>query len=178
MGGEQSKKEAASQKNPKNQMKPKQRKSMLNAITMVVSRFGVRIIIYSLIAILFYYGITRAYAFGYRVFTTRAVSAEPGVDVLVNIQKDMTNDEIGELLESKGLVRDASVFVVQAALYTNSKYQIQPGTYTLNTSLTPKDMIAIMTVEPEVEEETTALALGQEKETGGTETQPGETNGQ
>lgn len=162
--------------------KNKKKKNMLSAVATVVSRFGVRIILYSLVAILFYYGITKAYAFGYRMFTTKAVSVEPGTDVLVNIAKDMTTEEIGELLESKGLVRDASVFVVQAALYTSEKYPIYPGTYTLNTSQTPKEMIAVMSVEPETEEETTALALGLEPDTQAESqedgTQSGESDGQ
>ena len=142
----------------------KKKGSLFNAIVMVVSRFGLRIAIYSLVAVAFFYGITKAYQFGYGLFTADAMESGDGTDVLVTIQKDMTDAEIGQLLESKGLVEDSSTFVVQAKLYTGSRVKIYPGTYTLNTSQTPREMIEIMSVEPETEEETTAFYLGLDEE--------------
>lgn len=130
----------------------------LNAITMVVSRFGIRIIVYSALILLFYFGINKAYNFGYSLFTTKAVAAGPGVDITVTIQKDMTHGEIADLLKSKGLIRDTTVFVVQAKMYTSSEYPIQPGTYELNTSQTMREMIEAMIVEVETETETTVFA--------------------
>lgn len=49
------------QKNSQKQKKTQKHKNnyTLSTITMVVSRFGVRIIVYSLLAILFYYGSRR-----------------------------------------------------------------------------------------------------------------------
>ena len=65
------------QKNSQKQKKTQKHKNnyTLSTITMVVSRFGVRIIVYSLLAILFYYGITKAYDFGYQAFTVKAVDS-------------------------------------------------------------------------------------------------------
>ena len=66
----------------------------------------------------------KCYDFGYRVYTEPAVSKGDGVDVLVQITEDMGTDEIAELLEEKGLVRDARLFYLQAKL---SGFKKEPG---------------------------------------------------
>ena len=76
---------------------------------------------------------------------------EPGRDVVVIIEKGMGNLEVGAELESKGLVRDGNLFMIQLML-SAYKDEIKPGTYILNTSMTPKEMMIIMAEEPEVEE--------------------------
>ena len=92
------------------------------------------------------------YDFGYRVFTEDAIANEPGQDVLVNITSDMSRMEIGELLEEKKLVRDGKLFYIQLMLSAYSK-KIQPGTYTLNTSMTPKEMMVLLAGEEPATEE-------------------------
>ena len=86
---------------------------------------------------------TTAYDFGYRVFTESAMEEEPGTDVLVQVKSGMSGRELGQLLEKKGLVRDANLFYLQLRLsaYNN---RIHSGNYTLNTSMTPKEMIVEM----------------------------------
>ena len=83
----------------------------------------------------------------------------------MNIRKGMTKEEIASLLVSKGLVEDRIPSWFRP-LYTSDRYPIQPGSYTLNTAQTPEEMLAVMTVQPETEEETTALALHRETESG------------
>ena len=51
--------------------------------------------------------------------------------------------QIGRTLESRGLIRDAKVFVVQEKL-SNFSGKLQPGTYILNTSMTPDEMMEIL----------------------------------
>ncbi len=89
----------------------------------------------------------------------------------------MTKEEIASLLVSKGLVEDKNTFLVQTALYTSDRYPIQPGSYTLNTAQTPEEMLAVMTVQPETEEETTALALHQGDRIGRATDQEGDSGG-
>lgn len=86
---------------------------------------------------------TTAYDFGYRVFTESAMEEEPGTDVLVQVKSGMSGRELGQLLENKGLVRDENLFYLQLrfSAYYN---RIHSGTYTLNTSMTPKEMIVEM----------------------------------
>lgn len=83
------------------------------------------------------------YDFGYRVFTETSVDSEPGRDVTVQVTADMSENDIGKLLEEKGLIRDSNLFYAQLKLSTYSG-KLLSGTYTLNTSMTAKDMMAVM----------------------------------
>ena len=102
---------------------------------------------------------TYCYDFGYRIFTEKPVAAEPGTDIVVQISEDMSGYDIGKLLEDKGLIEDGKLFYAQLKLSAYSK-KINPGTYTLNTSMETKEMMSIMS--------TTA------EDTEGTETESGE----
>ena len=87
-----------------------------------------------------------AYDYGFRIFADTPMDREPGIDVNVAIVEGKTVKQIGKLLEEKGLIRDARLFVLQE---TFSEYsgKLNPGVYTLNTSQTPYEMMAIMAEE-------------------------------
>lgn len=91
----------------------------------------------------------RCYDFGYRVYTEPPVSKGDGVDMIVQITDDMGTDDIAGLLEEKGLVRDAKLFYLQAKL---AGFKKQPGVYTVNTSMTARELMAALA--PPGEEET------------------------
>ena len=76
-----------------------------------------------------------------------------GQDVLVQVEKGISAEELGQLLEDKGLVRDHNLFYLQLKLSAYSG-QIKPGIYTLNTSMTAKDMMVIMSSDKSDEEQT------------------------
>ena len=97
------------------------------------------------------------YDFGYRVFTEPAMAEEPGKDILVQVREDMSARELGKALEEKGLVRDGNVFFLQLKLSAYSK-KILPGVYTLNTSMTAKDMMVVMSTEVKESTEDTETA--------------------
>lgn len=97
------------------------------------------------------------YDFGYRVFTEPAMTEEPGKDVLVQVREDMSARELGRTLEEKGLVRDGNLFFLQLKLSAYSK-KILPGVYTLNTSMTAKDMMVVMSTEVKESTEDTETA--------------------
>ena len=94
------------------------------------------------------------YDFGYRVFTEGPVEEEPGTDVTVDVTGDLSEYQIGKLLKKEGLIRDANLFYVQLRM---SAYhgKLKTGTYTLNTSMTAKDMMAVMAAESEESTEST-----------------------
>ena len=83
------------------------------------------------------------YDFGYRVFTETPVDEEPGRYVVVQVTSDMSESEIGDMLEEAGLVRDGKLFYAQLKLSAYSG-DLLPGIYTLNTAMTGKDMIVVM----------------------------------
>lgn len=86
------------------------------------------------------------YNFGYRVFTEPPVAEEPGTDVVVLITEDMSEYEIGSTLLEHGLIRDKNLFFAQLKLSAYSG-DLRSGTYTLNTSMTARDMMAVMAAE-------------------------------
>lgn len=90
------------------------------------------------------------YEYGYRLYTETAVDEEPGEDVLVQVKPDMSNRQIAQMLQEKGLVRDSRLFYLQLKLSAYS-HSIEPGVYTLNTSMTPKELMIAMSPEESTE---------------------------
>lgn len=112
------------------------------------------VIVFVVFAFLLYRMGEYSFDFGYRVFTEKAMSTEENAkDKVVRITSDMGAKEIGDLLESKELIRDSNLFVVQLML-SAYKDDMKPGTYTLSTSMTAKEMMQIISAEEEEETET------------------------
>lgn len=105
-----------------------------------LSIFGVsfRIVIWILVVILLYTGIKEGYQFGYAVFDSKPVAQGEGVEKTVTIPEKPSPVSVAKVLEEKGLVKDKYVFVVQYLLF---ECEPQPGTYTLSTSMSPRDII-------------------------------------
>lgn len=92
-----------------------------------------------------YNGATICYNYGYRIFTEPAVAADPqhAKEETVVITAKMKPLDIGNLLESKGLINDAKLFALQ---FYASEYRedFKPGTYTLSSAMTAEDMMERM----------------------------------
>lgn len=93
-----------------------------------------------------------AYDYGYRIFAEGPVAEAPGFDVNITITADKDVRDIGELLESRGLIKDSKLFVIQELL-SEEHGKIKEGSYTLNTSMTVEEMLKIMAEEEETSEE-------------------------
>ncbi|MBO4749406.1 MAG: endolytic transglycosylase MltG [Lachnospiraceae bacterium] len=95
----------------------------------------------------------KCYDLGYRVFKEPPVTQEGTPKVLkITIADGVSPKAIGDTLESKGLIRDSNLFVLQ---YYCSEYreEIKAGTYELDSSMTAEDMFATMAGYVEEEEE-------------------------
>ncbi len=88
-----------------------------------------------------------AYDFGYRVFTEAPMDEDSGKRVRVTIESGMSGKEIGEVLMKNGLVRDANLFVLQMKLSIYND-KLLPGEYILETTMTAKEMMAVMATPP------------------------------
>ena len=119
-------------------------------ISLVAILFRVMLVLAMLLAI--YRFAFRAYDFGYRVFAEPPIDMVQGVERKVEIPMGAGAMEIGKILEEIGLIRDARLFYLQERL---SVYhgKLQPGTYTLSTTMTPEEMMAVMAPEEDEEEE-------------------------
>lgn len=122
----------------------------------IVLQACIKIAICVIIVAVFYYGIKRAYAFGYSIFTTGTADEAPGRDVEVTILNGMEPADVATLLHTQGLILDEEVFLAQEIIYG---YDILPGTYKLNTSWKIVEMLEVMSyVEPESETAQTTVA--------------------
>lgn len=93
-----------------------------------------------------------AYDYGYRVFTEEPMSLGEGRTISIYIENDQSVMDVGDMLQEKGLIRDARLFFVQELL-SEHHGNIQPGIYDLSTSMTPEEMLAVIAQKPETEEE-------------------------
>lgn len=125
----------------------------------------------AVLAVVVYYvykAATIAYDYGYRIFAEGPVSEEPGFDVSITITSDKDVKDIGELMESRGLIRDANLFFLQELL-SEHHGKIKPGVYTLNTSMTVDEMLEIIAVEEETTEEEETAGAKETQQAGSTE---------
>lgn len=139
-------------------------------IVMAVISTVLKVAVAALVIVAVYKAAVMAYDYGYRVFKEEPVSASPGADVTVEITMGKSALQIGEILETKGLIRDAKLFYIQNLL-SHYKDKLQPGVYTLNTSMTMQEMMEVMS--PQTTESTEEDGTGQS--TGGT---TGDTTGE
>lgn len=112
----------------------------------------VKAVIIAAVVMFVFRGATQAYEFGYKVFADEPVSISGGRTITVGISDNMSTKDIAQMLEEKGLIEDARLFVVQELL---SAYhgEITPGIYDLSTAMTAQEMLAIMAVPEEEAEE-------------------------
>jgi len=103
----------------------------------------IKIVILAVAIIFIYKGITLAYDFGYKVFADEPVSAGEGRTITVGVSDGSDVENVAKMLEEKGLIKDANLFVVQELL---SEYhgKIQTGIYDLSTDMTAAEMLKIM----------------------------------
>lgn len=99
-----------------------------------------------IIIMLIYLASLKAYDFGYRIFSERPVSMAPGKDITVEIKSGMSTDVICDLLEEKGVIRDALIFKIQNR-FSHYYGEFQAGTYTLNNSMDNEEIMAILSGE-------------------------------
>lgn len=123
-------------------------KNVVLAILSTVAKVALTV----LVVVFVYKAAVKAYSFGYSIFDDEPMSAEPGREVTVSITEGKSVKEIGEILASKGLVEDGTVFYLQNLL-SSYKDELQPGMYTLNTSMTPTEIMAAMSATEETDEE-------------------------
>lgn len=124
----------------------------MNSKEVVVSVFSTvfKIVVAVVIIMLVYKWSVSAYEYGQRVFNEPPVSAGSGRVVTITVESGDTAKEIGNILEKKGLIRDAKLFQIQEML-SEYKDKMLPGTYELSTAMTTDEMMEIMSVPVEEE---------------------------
>lgn len=118
----------------------------INRVTSTIITVSWKLIVYALVVLLLYEGVTKGYEFGHSVFYDTAVAEEPGVDMRVTIGDGEKLTDIAVALERGGLVKNRYSFLFQSLFYEygGSENPVQPGTYLLNNSMTSKEIIVTL----------------------------------
>ena len=126
----------------------------MNSKEIVGSVFGMafKIIAAVLIVMFVYKYAFVAYGYGYRLFGEQPITSGEGRTVTVTIPEDADAKKVGEILETKGLIRDSQLFVLQELL-SDYHGKILTGDFELNTSMTAEEMLSVLSTEPEPETE-------------------------
>lgn len=124
----------------------KDERSALAKITGVIGGVAGRVIIAALLLLLTFEGLRICFDFGHDIFYQQPMEAEPGTDHVVTLEDGATMQSTAEQLKDEGLIRNELAFVIQGQLYQINLY---PGDYTLNTSMTTKEILTALNTDPE-----------------------------
>ena len=103
----------------------------------------VKIVVIILVIMVVYRLGSMAYSYGERIFGEPPMESAPGTDIVITVGSEDSVRDIAENLNAAGLIRDAGLFVLQERL-AGYKEGVKAGTYTLNTSMTPEELIQTM----------------------------------
>lgn len=118
----------------------------INRITGTIIGISGKLILYALLLLLLVEGVSKGYEFGHGLFYATAMEKAPGTDITLTIPEDASTAEAIRILKKAGLVEDRLSVQIQMLFY---EYEICPGTYELNTSMTAKEILQILDEGPE-----------------------------
>lgn len=122
----------------------------INKVTGAIIGISFRLIIYAIAILLLYEGATKGYEFGHEIFYASSMEGAPGRDMEITLEPGASVSSVGKRLEKQVLINNQYSFIIQAMVY---EYEIQPGTYTLNTSMTSREILDMLSTVSTSEEE-------------------------
>ncbi len=117
----------------------------INKITGTVISISGKLIIYAVVILLLVEGVTRGYAFGHSVFYSVPMESGAGTEKIIDISEGLSAYETAKLLKRRGLVANDLAVYIQMKFYD---YEVHPGTYTLSTAMTSKEILQILNEKP------------------------------
>ncbi len=121
----------------------------INKVTGAVIAISIRLILLALIVLLLYEGVTKGYEFGHEIFYASAMETKPGRDIDIKVEKGASITSVAKLLKEKGLITNPYSLIIQAEFFN---YKANSGSYTLNTSMTSRDILQMMNENTEKKE--------------------------
>lgn len=122
-------------------------------VSSAIIQIALTVIFLTIVIMIFNMAIRKAYSFGHEVFNMSPMAEPPGVDKIFIVEEGVSTMQCLESLENAGLIRDKNIARFQEFFF---EYEIYPGTYTLNTSMTVKEILEELNEKPP--EETTEAA--------------------
>ena len=98
---------------------------------------------------------SEAYTYGYNIYNQVPASKYDTRTVSVSITDSMSVGDIAELLENRGLIKNSKLFWLQER-FSEYHGMIAPGTYELSPSMTPDEIIGVMSASSIAENEENA----------------------
>ncbi len=123
----------------------------VKSLILTVIEIIIKVIVVAVVILFAFRTATEAYDFGYRVFADQPVSVSGGRTISVSVAEGSSVKEVADMLQEKGLIEDAKLFVVQELLSAYRGKMI-PGIYDLSTEMTAQQMLEIMSGSDEDEE--------------------------
>lgn len=115
-----------------------------------MANISVKICIYTVFIALLIILSVKGYKFGKSVFSEKGYDEKPGTDVTITVDSGEGIMSVGSKLVDNGVIKDRLVFYVQTILYEG---KFKAGTYTVNTSDSPEEIINILSAEKSTGEE-------------------------
>ena len=110
---------------------------------LALAGFIFRIVLYVFMGVLIFWCGRHAYQFGYEVFSQQPLAAENGREIIVSIPEGAGDVQIARILQERGVVHSAPVFLAQEIL-VGYYGRLRSGNYTLVTSDTPAQIMGIL----------------------------------
>lgn len=104
----------------------------------VIGRLAGRLILVAVFVLVLFVLSGYAFDFGKSIFYQKPMEEPPGTDVIIELAEGDGPGELAEKLKEKGVIADELAVSVQARLY---KTELVPGEYTVNTSMTTRQML-------------------------------------
>ena len=117
----------------------------------MIFRLTLKMAIIATLVAVFYVVCSKTFEYGSAIFSEEPMDPHgKGVDVVVTIPNDTSAGELGRILKANGLIKDVSIFEIQAYLYDLT---ITPGTYEFSTENNVEDIVDIINANKPKEEE-------------------------
>ncbi len=118
-------------------------------IATMIFKVTIKMVVIAALVAVCYVVCSSTFKYGSELFSQEAMAKTgQGEDVIVTIPYNTSAGELGQILESNGLIKDAGMFKVQAWLY---ELTITPGTYKFNTEYNVEDIIDVINAKDTVD---------------------------
>ncbi len=118
----------------------------INKVTGTVISLSWKLILIAVVILLLIEGASKGFQFGYEVFAAQPMESAPGRDITVTVSSGESDLQVLKDMKEDGLIRNSYATFIEAIFFD---YDIYPGTYTFNTSMTSREMLEEMNVRPE-----------------------------
>ena len=114
------------------------RHSIVSKTSSMLIDFAFRIILLALVVYALLLSVRYAYSVGHGLMYEYAVDAAPGIDAVIEIRKGDSRKAVAERLADAHLIENKESFILKSILYES---HLEPGSYTLNSSMTIGQML-------------------------------------